>query len=104
MRCRTGSQWSDPNSFHPPSYFYCLPSSKLDLHLNLCLLSLVSLPSGLEYLLNTSRPGLLKLWVATHMWVPEPSLVGRENSSSKNIITVIVSVSLPTNITPPLFY
>ena len=47
------------------------------------------------------RPGLLKLWVATHKWVPEPSHVGRENASCKNNIMVITSVSLPTNVTLP---
>ena len=39
------------------------------------------------------KPGLLKLWVSTLKWVPEPSQVGRENASSKNIIIVIISVS-----------
>src|SRR6218665_297047 len=52
----------------------------------------------------SSTPGLLKLWVATHKWVAEPSHVGRENGSCKNIIMVITSVSLPTNISWPLFY
>jgi len=37
--------------------------------------------------------GLLKLWVATHKWVAEPSDVGHENASCKNIITVIISVN-----------
>jgi len=50
------------------------------------------------------RSGLLKLWVANHKWVPEPSHVDRENASCKNIIMVITSVSLPINISRSLFY
>src|SRR6218665_857583 len=36
------------------------------------------------------RPGLLKLWVETHMWVPEPFYVGLENVSCKFIQNFIL--------------
>jgi len=39
-----------------------------------------------------SKAGLLKLWVATHKWVPEPSDV-----ACGNIIMVMISLSLVTN-------
>src|SRR6218665_3046566 len=32
---------------------------------------------------EATMSGLLKLWVATHKWVPEPSHMGRENASCK---------------------
>jgi len=50
------------------------------------------------------KPGLLKLWVATHKWVPEPPHVSRENASCRNITMIINSVSLPINISRSLFY
>jgi len=44
-----------------------------------------------------ARPGLLKLWV------PELSLVGRENAICKSVSTVKASVSLQTIKTGPLY-
>jgi len=43
------------------------------------------------------KAGLLKLWVMTHKWVPEPSHLGCENALCKNIITIMTSVSLAAN-------
>ena len=47
--------------------------------------------------------GLLKLWVATHRWITEPSHVDRENAICKKTVMVMTSVSLSTNKTGALY-